>query len=67
MAAVAVWPHRPSPQELLKARLDAGWRPTPSYVVGGPRVLGLAQDVPPERWTKPGEATCKVLYPEWEE
>ena len=42
MTAVAVWDHRPGERELLDARLDRGWRPTPSRVKGGPRVLGYA-------------------------
>ena len=42
MAAVAVWNHRPGAQELLEARLKAGWKPTPSRLRGGEKVLGYA-------------------------
>lgn len=42
MTAVAVWPHRPDAARLLAARLAAGWRPTPSGLKEGPRVLGYA-------------------------
>ena len=43
MTAVAVWDHRPTAQELLEARLAAGWRPTPTAVRGGEEVLGYAK------------------------
>lgn len=52
MTAVAVWDHRPDADELLASRLADGWRPTPSYLVGGPRVLGHAETVPEEQWTR---------------
>jgi len=42
VTAVAVWDHRPSARELLDARLGAGWKPTPSSLKGGDRVLGYA-------------------------
>lgn len=42
MTAVAVWDHAPTDRELLDARLAAGWRPTPSALRGGDRVLGYA-------------------------
>jgi len=42
VTAVAVWGHRPSARELLDARLQAGWKPTPSSLKGGDRVLGYA-------------------------
>jgi hypothetical protein len=40
--AVAVWGHRPDADELLRARIDAGWKPTPSMLQSGGRVLGHA-------------------------
>jgi hypothetical protein len=42
VAAVAVWDHRPTADELLEARLARGWRPTPSALKDGERVLGYA-------------------------
>jgi hypothetical protein len=42
VTAVAVWDHRPTPRELLDARLADGWQPTASAVRGGDRVLGYA-------------------------
>ena len=54
------WHHEPTPAELLATRLVDGWRPTPSYLVGGPRVVGHAADVPCEQWTRPGESSCRV-------
>jgi hypothetical protein len=42
VAAVAVWNHRPTPQELLEARLASGWKPTPSLLKEGEKVLGYA-------------------------
>ena len=40
--SVSVWDHRPSPDELLKSRLDRGWMPTASELQDGPAVLGHA-------------------------
>lgn len=45
MAAVAVWPRKPTARELLEARLARGWRPTPSDLKQGRRVLGYADCV----------------------
>jgi hypothetical protein len=42
VTAVAVWNHRPTAQELLDARLAAGWRPTASALRQGERVTGYA-------------------------
>ena len=42
LTAVAVWDHRPTPKELLDDRLARGWRPLPSPVNEGPKVLGYA-------------------------
>ncbi|HEX8921459.1 MAG TPA: hypothetical protein VF766_08265 [Pyrinomonadaceae bacterium] len=40
--AVAVWNHHPNADELLEARLSAGWTPTPSALKGGDAVIGHA-------------------------
>lgn len=40
--AVAIFDHRPDAAELLQARLRQGWRPTPSRLKEGERVLGYA-------------------------
>jgi hypothetical protein len=37
-----VWDHRPTADELLEKRVQTGWRPTPTDLVGGPQVLGHA-------------------------
>jgi len=37
-----VWDGRPSADALLDARLAAGWMPTPTDTVDGPRILGHA-------------------------
>jgi hypothetical protein len=42
VTAVAVWDHYPNANELLEARLNAGWTPTPSALKGGDAVLGHA-------------------------
>jgi hypothetical protein len=42
VTAVAVWDHAPTARELLDARLADGWRPTPTMLREGPRVLGYA-------------------------
>ncbi|MEZ5427850.1 MAG: hypothetical protein R2747_16390 [Pyrinomonadaceae bacterium] len=42
MAAVAVWKDRPDADRLLQNRLKNGWRPTPSSLKDGDRVLGHA-------------------------
>lgn len=42
VTAVAVWDHRPNADELLAARIAVGWRPTPSPLRKGERVLGHA-------------------------
>jgi len=41
-----VWDHRPSADELLAARVAAGWRPTPTDTVDGPVILGHACKLP---------------------
>jgi hypothetical protein len=42
VTAVAVWDHRPAREELLKARIDQGWSPTPTATRDGPVILGYA-------------------------
>ena len=42
MTAVAVWTHRPTPDELLQDRLARGWEPTPTATRDGPQILGHA-------------------------
>jgi hypothetical protein len=42
VTAVAVFDHAPSAAELLATRLARGWRPTPTALRGGDRVLGYA-------------------------
>jgi len=45
VTAVAVFDHAPSAAELLSARLARGWRPTPSALREGARILGYASCV----------------------
>jgi hypothetical protein len=42
VTAVAVWDHKPEADEVLEARLAEGWRPQPSALREGDRVLGHA-------------------------
>lgn len=42
MAAVAVWDHLPSEDELLDARVARGWEPTATGLKDGAKVLGYA-------------------------
>jgi hypothetical protein len=42
VTAVAVFSARPDARTLLDARLARGWRPTPSALKEGERVLGYA-------------------------
>lgn len=37
-----MWDHLPSNDELLQARLAAGWEPTPTGTQDGPEILGYA-------------------------
>jgi hypothetical protein len=39
---VSVWDHQPTADEILEARLAAGWRPTPSQLQDGEHVEGYA-------------------------
>jgi hypothetical protein len=60
VTAVAVFDHKPTAHELLERRLARGWRPTPSPLKDGQRVLGYAACIfeQPELKAKttPGEA-----------
>lgn len=47
MTAVAIWDQRPTADELLAARLAAGWRPTPTATRDGEVILGHAARVWP--------------------
>ena len=40
--AVAIWDHQPDADELLAARLQRGWRPTPTATRQGDVILGHA-------------------------
>lgn len=40
--AVAIWDHRPSADELLSARIEAGWAPVATELQDGPKILGHA-------------------------
>jgi hypothetical protein len=40
--AVAVWDHRPTPDELLDARIERGWVPEPTATKDGNVILGHA-------------------------
>jgi hypothetical protein len=42
VTAVAVWDHEPDADELLARRVTRGWKPTPTAMREGPRVLGHA-------------------------
>jgi hypothetical protein len=42
VTAVAVWDHRPTADEILEARLNAGWTPRPTLLQAGDRVVGHA-------------------------
>jgi hypothetical protein len=42
LTAVAVWGHRPSPDQLLDWHFASGWQPTPTLLKEGPRILGHA-------------------------
>jgi hypothetical protein len=42
VTAVAVWDHIPTPDELLKVRLEEGWQPRPSLLKEGDLIVGHA-------------------------
>ncbi|MCA9675758.1 MAG: hypothetical protein H6709_13890 [Kofleriaceae bacterium] len=44
-----MWDHRPTADELLAARVAAGWRPTPTSTTDGDLVLGHACKLPTVR------------------
>jgi hypothetical protein len=46
VTAVAVWDHRPTPDELLEARLSTGWKPVPTATKDGDVVMGYACKIP---------------------
>jgi len=48
-----VWDHRPSADELLAARVAAGWTPTPTSTVDGDVVMGHACKLPPRPAGRP--------------
>ncbi len=45
ITAVAVWEVPPNADELLQFRLKNGWKPTPSYLKDGDKILGHASCV----------------------
>jgi hypothetical protein len=44
-----VWDHRPTADELLQARVAAGWTPTATSTVDGDLVMGHACTLLPRR------------------
>ena len=42
ITAIAIWDHPPTADELLSVRINEGWRPTPSRLKDGDRVIGYA-------------------------
>src|SRR5262245_19109506 len=40
--AIGIWDHAPTADELLSTRMNEGWRPTPSSLQDGDRILGHA-------------------------
>jgi hypothetical protein len=40
--AVAVWKYQPNADELLNFRLENNWKPTPSSLKDGDKILGHA-------------------------
>jgi hypothetical protein len=47
LTAVAVWAHKPTPDELLARRVAIGYVPQCSLLKEGPRVLGHAAALAP--------------------
>jgi hypothetical protein len=47
LTAVAVWPDKPTPDQLLARRLEGGWKPTLTPLQQGPAVLGHAACLTP--------------------
>ena len=42
VSSIAIWDHHPTADELLTVRVNEGWRPVPSKLKGGDRVIGHA-------------------------
>lgn len=42
VTGIAIWDHAPTADELLTVRVNEGWRPTPSKLKEGDRVIGHA-------------------------
>ena len=42
VTAIAIWDYAPTADELLAVRVNEGWRPTPSKLQDGDRVIGHA-------------------------
>ncbi len=42
VTAAAIWNHAPTADELLTVRINEGWKPTPSKLKDGDRVIGHA-------------------------
>jgi hypothetical protein len=42
ITAIGIWNHAPTADELLSTRMNEGWRPTPSSLQDGDRILGHA-------------------------
>jgi hypothetical protein len=49
LTAVAVWPAKPSADELLQRRLAEGWQPTPTRPKEEATILGYAACLTPVR------------------
>jgi hypothetical protein len=47
VTAIAIWDHAPTADELLAVRVNEGWRPTPSKLRDGDRVIGHAACLDP--------------------
>src|SRR5262245_34852259 len=42
ITSIGIWNHAPSADEILSIRMNEGWRPTPSSLQDGDRILGHA-------------------------
>jgi hypothetical protein len=42
LTAVVVWDHQPGANEILEARIKAGWTPSPSMLKEGDKIVGHA-------------------------
>ena len=45
VTSIAIWDDAPSADELLSVRINEGWRPTPSKLKDGDRVIGYAANL----------------------